>query len=403
MAFRQTWILFTLSLSFTIFAGRDAIQHARSMKRQEIYRPFVIEISEAAIGSYIIHLAFVTIAFILVFLLIVPPAPHSQVTEIQFLEQQSKPNEKVKSQHYQSLKPVEASGKHDPKKLITASALGSHSEKANVSQQAMQPIRPIVKPHPTPRANPSEAPPAVPTPLAPLPKADLPMPAKPLPKAALPAVPRPAEAPQRPVPLPMPIAHSQMAAAPIATDLTPTATKPTQIMPEPAVSRHLPSQGSASAPQPTVPRSLASLPSADFTRLRPSAGDRGSAREGVGTSQENPRPQADNQVETGQDINWAPYMADLQRRIKRSWFPPPNTMSRRVVVLFKIHQDGELSDLRIERSSSLPNCDNAALKAVESAAPFRPLPAGQKGPVDIQFTFDYNVFNGGNGTSFKRF
>jgi TonB family protein len=98
------------------------------------------------------------------------------------------------------------------------------------------------------------------------------------------------------------------------------------------------------------------------------------------------------------------YMADLQRRIKRAWFPPPNTQSRRVTVLFKIHSNGELSNLRVDKSSGLALYDNAALKAVENAAPFRPLPPHADENVDIQFTFDYHVFNGhGSGGSVRSF
>jgi TonB family protein len=95
-------------------------------------------------------------------------------------------------------------------------------------------------------------------------------------------------------------------------------------------------------------------------------------------------------------------MLDLQRRIKKNWFPPTNTESRRVSVLFRIHTNGELSNLRLEKSCGLASADNAALKAVENAAPFRPLPQGADENVDIQFTFDYNVFRGsGNGASFR--
>ena len=36
--------------------------------------------------------------------------------------------------------------------------------------------------------------------------------------------------------------------------------------------------------------------------------------------------------------------------------------------------------------------DRAALKAVEDSAPFRPLPEHAPPSVDIEFTFDYNVF-----------
>jgi len=96
-------------------------------------------------------------------------------------------------------------------------------------------------------------------------------------------------------------------------------------------------------------------------------------------------------------------MADLQRRIKKHWFPPKGNESKRVVVVFKVHSGGELSQLRLDHSSGVAIADQAALKAVEDAAPFRPLPAGAPDAVDIQFTFDYNVFTGKGTGSFRQF
>ena len=95
------------------------------------------------------------------------------------------------------------------------------------------------------------------------------------------------------------------------------------------------------------------------------------------------------------DVDFGPYMADLQRRIKRAWFPPKGNESKRVVVVFKVHSNGRMSNLRLDKSSDVKIADQAALKAVENAAPFRPLPAGSPPDVDIQFTFDYNVFKSG--------
>ena len=86
--------------------------------------------------------------------------------------------------------------------------------------------------------------------------------------------------------------------------------------------------------------------------------------------------------------------APVQRRIKMNWDPPKGNESKRVVLLFKIAKDGRLLSCRVNKSSGLPSADQAALKAVELTAPFRPLPADFKGQsIDIQFTFDYNVFN----------
>lgn len=103
------------------------------------------------------------------------------------------------------------------------------------------------------------------------------------------------------------------------------------------------------------------------------------------------------------DVDFGPYMADLQRRIKKHWFPPKGNESKRVVVIFKVHSGGELSGLHIDHGSGVAIADNAALKAVEDAAPFRPLPAGAPDIVDIQFTFDYNVFAGQGRGVFRQF
>ena len=64
-------------------------------------------------------------------------------------------------------------------------------------------------------------------------------------------------------------------------------------------------------------------------------------------------------------------MADLQRRIKRAWFPPKGDESKRVIVIFKIHRNGELSNLRLEKSSGLAIANQKALSAVENTTPFR--------------------------------
>lgn len=115
----------------------------------------------------------------------------------------------------------------------------------------------------------------------------------------------------------------------------------------------------------------------------------------AGNPDANNNPGGKPSVAANADVDFGPYMADLQRRIKRAWFPPRGQESRRVVVIFKVHSQGELSDLRIDKSSGVATADQAALEAVRNAAPFRPLPNGAPSVVDIQFTFDYNVFSGG--------
>ena len=98
-------------------------------------------------------------------------------------------------------------------------------------------------------------------------------------------------------------------------------------------------------------------------------------------------------IDAIREPDFGPYMRELQRRIKMNWEPPKGNESKRVVLLFKIAKDGRLLSCSVFKSSGLQNADNAALNAVRLSAPFRPLPADYKGAsIDIQFTFDYNVF-----------
>ena len=88
------------------------------------------------------------------------------------------------------------------------------------------------------------------------------------------------------------------------------------------------------------------------------------------------------------------YMADLQVLLTSWWHPPKSVCSKNTVVLFKVHQNGQLSSLRIKTSSGTSDVDNAAVEAVRSSAPFPTLPPGSPENLDIEFAFAYNVYDG---------
>ena len=117
---------------------------------------------------------------------------------------------------------------------------------------------------------------------------------------------------------------------------------------------------------------------------------------GGGTGGGNPGPGNPNGrpgIDAVREPDFGPYMRELQRRIKMNWDPPKGNESKRVVLMFKIAKDGRLLSCSVFKSSGLPNADKAAINAVQATAPFRPLPAEFRGQsIDIQFTFDYNVF-----------
>lgn len=100
-------------------------------------------------------------------------------------------------------------------------------------------------------------------------------------------------------------------------------------------------------------------------------------------------------IDAVKEPDFGPYMRELQRRIKMNWEPPKGNESKRVVLMFKIARDGKLLSVNVFKSSGLQNVDQAAINAVKVAAPFRALPPEYKGSnIDIQFTFDYNVYGG---------
>lgn len=146
------------------------------------------------------------------------------------------------------------------------------------------------------------------------------------------------------------------------------------------------SSAKASSPSPTLAPTGGG--SSSGSKLANSGGGYGSAG--------NPGPGNPNGapgIDAIREPDFGPYMRELQRRIKMNWDPPKGDQSKRVVLMFKIAKDGRLLSCSVHKSSGLPNADKAAIQAVQLTAPFKPLPPDFKGPnIDIQFTFDYNVF-----------
>lgn len=92
------------------------------------------------------------------------------------------------------------------------------------------------------------------------------------------------------------------------------------------------------------------------------------------------------------EIDWGSYIQSVQTQIKKNWQPPEEASSKRTKVIFTVNKSGKIRNLKVIASSGSAACDKAALQAVLTAAPFAPLPAGPNQSVDIEFTFDYNVF-----------
>ena len=75
-----------------------------------------------------------------------------------------------------------------------------------------------------------------------------------------------------------------------------------------------------------------------------------------------------------QEFAYDYYFAQIQSRIEGAWTRSPVGGDAHAVIFFTIHSDGSISDLRVRDSSGFDTYDLAALRAVENAAPFAPLP-----------------------------
>jgi TonB family protein len=74
------------------------------------------------------------------------------------------------------------------------------------------------------------------------------------------------------------------------------------------------------------------------------------------------------------DFTYSYYIDQLLGAIDDKWERPSLGNGVRAIISFRIGRDGSLSDLEVTESSGYNSFDLAALRAVQNAAPFPPLP-----------------------------
>ncbi len=324
---------------------------------------------ESSSVSYSIHLIALLIILLVLFVSY-RPKPKIQVTRIEFIQTQAPAKTSPKKTQRKATQQSIDAGKHDPKKKIT----------------------PAAKPSGEPGAPAKQAEPPKP---------------KPAPKPVTPPVPQPQPTPPQakeiPVPKPMmPKPKTLSAALEPAPQADPNAkTLPKLLNYTPNSSSSANTSTSAPAPKSSDQASSGSGRSSNIvSRLSniPRAPDAigGSGAGGASGTTGNPPPNAypdrAPSIAANASVSFGPYMSALQRKIKMSWKPPRGSESNRIVVSFSVLQNGRLEDLQMIVPCQDPAANQAALEAVTRAAPFDPLPPGSAPKVDVEFTFDYNVF-----------
>ncbi len=84
------------------------------------------------------------------------------------------------------------------------------------------------------------------------------------------------------------------------------------------------------------------------------------------------------------------YLGTLRKSLERNKVNPRSRLSGTVLVRFTVGPAGELLSRAVEKSSGSKLLDEAAMAALDRAAPFPPMPnelAG--GPIEVQVPFKF--------------
>jgi len=229
------------------------------------------------------------------------------------------------------------------------------------------------------------------------------------PAPRMPPAPRAAAAPPAPAPAPRaapktPDAPKEVAKAPPATPKS-EEPGPASKTPPPAPPAPDPSQTAKPTPQPGAPTPLLGAPSPPRVASAPSdqsptagmfrrGGGGGGLKGGRGGIEGEAIP-----LDTP-DPRYQDYFNQIRERIKSKWIYPYEASSRGIggelSIEFGIAKSGELQFIERRRSSGVEMLDDYAMRAVQLASPFPPVPdAISKGGLPIHGIFRYQLLGSG--------
>lgn len=91
--------------------------------------------------------------------------------------------------------------------------------------------------------------------------------------------------------------------------------------------------------------------------------------------------------------DWNPFVECMQDWVKSAWNPPRLDHSNSCIVSWKVFKDGTITNVRVTKKSDHPELDRSCTEAVTFSAPFHALPKNAPKEIDVDFTFDYNVWS----------
>jgi TonB family protein len=100
-------------------------------------------------------------------------------------------------------------------------------------------------------------------------------------------------------------------------------------------------------------------------------------------------------------VEFGPWLRRFIAQIRRNWVVPYAAMSLRghVVLSFKVHKDGSITDLQIMKPSAIDGFTKSAYNAIYSSNPTVPLPIefpDENAPFIVTFYFNESPSGGGS-------
>lgn len=110
--------------------------------------------------------------------------------------------------------------------------------------------------------------------------------------------------------------------------------------------------------------------------------------------------QREDTVDLGDPSNtrYKPYLIRIKKKIERCWGYPASAAARRIegtaMIKFSITAEGALDNIAVTNSSGSAILDQGTIAAIQSAAPFEPIPTTYNlAKLHIQASFDYKMAN----------
>ncbi len=103
------------------------------------------------------------------------------------------------------------------------------------------------------------------------------------------------------------------------------------------------------------------------------------------------RSKHDKPRERLSSVSYVAFMDSLHKKIKPFWLPKTSS-GKNGAVMFSLNRRGDLSDLKISRSSGDQDFDKDMLATINLAVPMPTLPVGAPHTVPVEFTFNHDVY-----------